>query len=78
MKRRSKPYEAPAWTKPGSQWGFWLCLSMLVLNAVVLVIRVLAGDEGRFIVSSAGFCVLFAVLLVGNRVARRKRSMPTR
>ncbi|MFD4787655.1 hypothetical protein ACFWN1_11490 [Streptomyces sp. NPDC058459] len=78
MTRRSKPYEAPAWTRPGAQWGFWLCLSMLVLNFAVLVIRVLTHDEGRLIVSSAGFCVLFAVLFVANRVARRKRSTLTR
>lgn len=77
MMRRSTPHETPAWTKPGAQWTFWLLLSMLILSLAVLVIRVLAGDEGRFIGASVGFCALFAVLLVVNRVARRKRSTPT-
>ncbi|MFG2814849.1 hypothetical protein [Streptomyces sp. NPDC048410] len=78
MTRRPKSRREPAWTKPGSQWAFWLFLSMLVLNFAVLVMRVLAGAGVDRIGSSLGLCILFTWFLVANRTARRKRSVPTR
>ncbi|MFF9360951.1 hypothetical protein [Streptomyces griseoluteus] len=78
MTPRPKSREEPAWTKPGSQGAFWVFLSLLVLNFAVLVMRVLGGDGAGRVGSSLGFCLLFALLLVANRTARRKRSAPTR
>ncbi|MER8028195.1 hypothetical protein ABTZ78_04350 [Streptomyces bauhiniae] len=78
MTRRPKSREEPAWTKPGSQWAFWVFLTLMLLNLAVLVMRVLADDGSGRIGSSLGLCILFALLLAANRRARRKRSAPAR
>ncbi|MFJ3660874.1 hypothetical protein ACIPPM_10450 [Streptomyces sp. NPDC090119] len=74
MTRRLKSREVSAWTLPGSQWAFWLFLSMLVLSIVVLILRLLDGDGAGAIASSGAGCALFAILIAVNRRVRRKRS----
>ncbi|MGW5334749.1 hypothetical protein [Streptomyces bauhiniae] len=78
MTRRPTSREEPAWTKPGSQWAFWVFLTLMLLNLAVLVMRVLTDDGAGRIGSSLGLCILFALLLAANRTARRKRSTPPR
>ncbi|MGW2212312.1 hypothetical protein [Streptomyces sp. NPDC001781] len=77
MTSRRASREAPAWTKPGSQGAFWVFLSLLALNFTVLVMRVLGGAGAGRVGSSLGLCLLFALLGVANRAARRRRSTPT-
>ncbi|SHN38114.1 hypothetical protein [Actinacidiphila paucisporea] len=76
MVKRSGSQPTPSWVKPGARWVAWTMWLMLCISIALLVLRVIDGDSKKSIVWTSCQVLLFIVLLVSNRSARRKSRNP--